>query len=95
MPMRIQHRMPHHSVYGITSPATDRLVSTTEIAREISCMTMKYFHVIVESPATKQRISSGKIGRMNMTVRSLRSFPLTFCSHLSSDSFPTSHAAAR
>ena len=88
-------RMPHQVLYGMIFPPKEKLVIATEMARAISCMTIKNFQVMVESPDTKQRRSSGKMGRINMTVRMLLSFPLTFCSHESSVSRPTSHAAAR
>lgn len=60
-----QIRIPHHVVNGINS--NEYAVVNTEIIRVITIITIKYGHVIEESPAIKQRISSGNIGNRNIS----------------------------
>ena len=63
-------------------------------ARAITVMATKYCQDMDESPAMKQRMSSGKRGRTNIAVRMKLSFPFIFFSHLSRSSFPTIQATA-
>ncbi len=55
---------PHHVLNGIKSREYE--VVRTEIALVIIIIIIKYVHVIEDSPATKQSISSGKSGSRNI-----------------------------
>ena len=53
IPITPQHKSPHHVLYGMIMPPTEKLVRATEIALDINCMMIKYLQVIVESPAAR------------------------------------------
>ena len=57
-------------------------------------MKKKYFVDIDESPATKHKISSGKIGSKNIKVNIKLSLPFSFFCHFFKLSSPTIHATA-
>ena len=69
---------PHQVLKGMKE--IEYTVTNTAAARAHNIITTKYLVDIVDTPATKHKISSGKKGKMNIAVNKRLSFPLMrFC----------------